>query len=252
MNLPHIELSHHHEISVYDTTELFGEKGNFRVLQFSNNAIQGAIDLDHPQRILFEYPRAIIHLMKQNNPSFEHTFIIGHGIGTIAGYFIDKPFKIAEIDEKVVELSKQYFGYLEDNVEVGDGREILENEKPHSYDYIILDAFSEKGTPAHLTSMEFFKISHQKLDSQGSIIMNLIRKGNKDQLINAIHTTLSAVFAYTKVFALPSTGIADVLNIIIIGSNKPITAQTRHMAGFVEIPLRLGHLITDPTNGHQI
>jgi spermidine synthase len=252
LHLPYIELSHHHEISVYDTTELYGEKGNFRVMQFSNKAIQGAIDLNNPQRILFEYPRAIIHLMELNSPTFENTFIIGHGIGTIANYFTDKTIKIAEIDKKVVELSKKYFGYLKDNVEVGDGRQILENEKLHSYDFIILDAFTEKGTPAHLTSKEFFRITRKKLDSHGSIILNLIGKGKNDPLIHAIHTTLREIYAYTKVFSLPSDGVADVLNIVIIGRNKPVTAQTRHMAGFTEIFLRQGHIIMDPTNGHQI
>ena len=37
------------EITVVDSSELYGEKGNFRVLQFSNEAIQGALDLDLPQ-----------------------------------------------------------------------------------------------------------------------------------------------------------------------------------------------------------
>lgn len=58
------EQNNDQEITVMDTQELYGEKGNFRVLQFSNEAIQGAMDLDQPERILFEYPRAIIHLVE--------------------------------------------------------------------------------------------------------------------------------------------------------------------------------------------
>ena len=245
MNLPFEELSNHHDISVYDTTELFGEKGNFRVMQFSNTAMQGAIDLNNPERILFEYPRAIIHLMEFNSPSFEDVFMIGLGIGTMASYFLEKRVKIAEIDAKVVELSKSCFGYQKDNVVVGDGRQILENEKPHTYDYIILDAFTDKGTPIHLTSKEFFKITRKKLDSAGSIIMNLIGKGKNDKLINAIYTTLSKEYAYTKVFSLPSEGVADRLNLIIIGRNQPIGAQIRHMAGFTENYIGQGHIIMD-------
>lgn len=234
-----------HEISVYDTTELYGEKGKFRVLEFSNNAIQGAMDLNDPTRILFEYPRAIIHLMECNPTSFEDAFVIGHGIGTIAGYFPEKRFKVAELDDKVVELSKMFFGYREDNVFIGDGRQILENEKHHAYDSIILDAFTEKGTPLHLISKEFFGICKEKLDSSGSIIMNLMGKGENDQLMNAIHTTLSEEFAYIKAFSLPSEGIADIRNIILIGKNQPIEFQARHMAGFTEIELGQGHIIRD-------
>lgn len=245
MHLLFKESSNNHEITVYDTTELYGEKGKFRVMQFSNSAIQGAIDLNNLERIVFEYPRAVIHLMEFNDPSFEDVFVIGHGIGTIAGHFSEKRFKVAELDDNVVELSKRYFGYRKDNVIVGDGRHILESEEAHAYDYIILDAFTDKGTPWHLTSKEFFRITREKLDSQGSIIINLIGKGDNDKLINAIHTTLSEEYAYTKSFSLPSEGVTDIQNIIIIGRNKPIVFQTRNMAGFTEIELEQGHIIMD-------
>jgi spermidine synthase len=245
LNLLFKEFSNNHEISVYDTSELYGEKGNFRVMQFSKKAIQGAKDLHNPERIVFEYPRAIIHLMDYNNPSFEDVFVIGHGIGTIAGHFLEKRFKVAELDMKVVELSKRFFGYRKDNVIVGDGRHILEHEKPHAYDYIILDAFTEKGTPLHLISKEFFRMTRKKLNSQGSIIMNLIGRGGNDKLINAIHTTLRKEYAYTKAFFLPSEGVTDIKNFIIIGKNKPIGAQDRLMAGFTETELGQGHIIED-------
>jgi spermidine synthase len=235
-----------HEITVYDTTELYGEKGKFRVLQFSNEAIQGALDLNHPKRIVFEYPRAMVHLMEFNEPFFEDVFVIGHGIGTIAGHFPEKRFKVAELDAEVVELSKRCFGYNRDNVIVGDGRSILEGEEPHAYDYIILDAFTENGTPRHLTSSEFFKLTRSKLNSRGAMLMNLIGKGDNDGLINAIHTTLGEEYAYIKSFSLPSEGPAPgIQNIIIIGRNIPIRFQARHMAGFKEIQLGQGHIILD-------
>jgi spermidine synthase len=239
------ELSHNHEITVYDTTELYGETGNFRVMQFSNKAIQGAMDLNNPERIVFEYPRTIIHLMEFNDPSFEDVFVIGHGIGTIAGHFADKRFKIAEIDNKVVDLSRMYFGYDKNNVIVGDGRQILEHEERHVYDYIILDAFTGQGTPKHLISKEFFRITREKLDSEGAIILNLIGRSVSDKLMNAIHATLSEEYAYTKAFSLPSDGVTDIKNIILIGRNKPVVYQLRNMAGFKEIKLGTGHIMMD-------
>jgi spermidine synthase len=139
----------------------------------------------------------------------------------------------------------RYFGYNKDNVIVGDGRNILESEKPNTYDYIIVDAFTVKGTPRHLTSKEFFRVTRKKLDTQGSIIINLIGRGENDKLINAIHATLREEYAYTKSFSLPSEGATDIKNIITIGRNKPIVAQTRSMAGFTEVLLGLGHIIKD-------
>ncbi|SDN29369.1 spermidine synthase [Paenibacillus sp. yr247] len=239
------EISNKHEVTVYDTFELYGEKGKFRVMQFSNEAIQGAMDLNNPDRILFEYPRAIIHLMLFNNPAFDDVFVIGHGIGTIAGHFSEKRFKVAELDDKVVELSKRFFGYSKDNVVIGDGRQILSSEEPHTYDYIVLDAFTDKGTPQHFTSIEFFRLTREKLDAQGAIIMNLFGKGENDKLTNAIHSTLSEEYAFTKAFSLPSEGARDIQNMIIIGRNKPIGFQARQMAGFTEIKLGQGHIIMD-------
>lgn len=239
------EVSNNQELQVYDTTKLYGETGNFRVMQFANTAIQGAMDLNDPQRILFEYPRAIIHLMECNTPSFEDVFMIGHGIGSIAVHYSDKRFKIAELEDQVVELSRQYFGYSEDNVIIGDGRNTLEGELPQTYDYIIIDAFNEKGTPQHLISKEFFTLTKEKLRSHGSIIMNLMGKGNNDRLMNAIHTTLSEEYIYIQSFQLPSENVSDVKNIIMMGSNSPILFQAQQMAGFIKLELGQGHIIRD-------
>lgn len=245
MHTQHIEHEYNQEIIVLDTTELFGEKGHFRVMQFYNEAIQGAIDLDQPERVLFEYPKAIIHLMELNDPSFEDMFVIGHGVGTIPRYFSHKRCKVAELNTAIVNLSRQYFGYTLDNVTIGDGREILEAELSESYDYIILDAFTEKGTPHHLVSLEFFKIAFKKLDSQGFILVNLIGRSEHDPMINAIYTTISHQFPYVKSFSLPSDASAENQNMLIVGGKRPIKYQSKHLSGFNEIELGFGYIIRD-------
>ncbi|WP_046230090.1 spermidine synthase [Paenibacillus algorifonticola] len=239
------ERTAHHEIAVYDTMELDGEKGRFRVLQFSGEATQGALDLKRPERILFEYPRAIIHLMESNQAAFENVFLIGHGIGTIAGYFAEKSFKVAELDETVVQLSRTFFGYNQDNVIIGDGRALLAGEADRAYDYVIVDAFTREGTPRQLVSLEFFCLIQQKLSEGGAVILNLMGRGERDRLIHAIMLTLGELFACTKAFILPADGAADLQNIIIIGSDKPIAFQARQMAGFVELEPGQGYIIRD-------
>lgn len=236
---------HNPEVQVYETTELYGEKGRFRVLQFSGEAIQGALDLDHPRRVVFEYPRAMIHLMEAGEPYFDDVFLIGHGIGTIAGYFAEKRFKVAEVNEEIVELSRLHFGYSQDNVRIGDGRHLLECEKDRQFDYILLDAFTAAGTPPHFTTLEFFELTRAKLYERGAIVMNLMGKSENDRLLSAIHTTLSEVYPYVTTFALPAEGNADLCNIIMMGSSRPVRYQARHMAGFVEITPGLGHIIRD-------
>ncbi|WP_166240300.1 spermidine synthase [Paenibacillus turpanensis] len=237
--------SEYNEISVYDTTELYGEKGSFRVLKFANAEIQGAMDLNRPKRIVFEYPRAIIHLMEHNDPALDNVFMIGHGIGTIATYFADKRVKVAELDSLVYDVSRAFFDYRGENVVIGDGRSLLEQEQDHAFDYIVLDAFNARGTPLHLLSKPFFELVKMKLISGGSVILNLVGRGENDSLVKAIATTLRSVFTTTQAFLLPSGGKRDVQNVLLMGRNGPITYLSKQMAGFLPIHIGQGHLIRD-------
>ncbi|WP_306455046.1 spermidine synthase [Paenibacillus dakarensis] len=233
------------DIIVMDAHELYGEKGNFRIMHFSNEAIQGAQDLNDPSRIVFEYPRAIIHLMEWNDPSLEDIFIIGHGIGTIPSYFSDKRCTVAEISSTIAEISRQYFGYDQNNVLIGDGRKILEAEQDDNLDYIIVDAFNENGTPHHLVTREFFQMAYERLDSEGFIILNLFGRSNHDSLLNAIHTTINDVFPYVSSFALAADASIDTRNILMIGGKKQVKYQANHLFGFTEMECGEGFIMWD-------
>lgn len=245
MQLRHKTSGANADIEIYDTTELYGEKGRFRIMQFSGEAVQGAIDLDRPERVVFEYPRAIIHLMKQNDPAFEDVFAIGHGTGTLPRYFAEKRFKVAELDEVVVEASKAWFGCKCADIVIGDGRELLTREKPGTYDYVVLDAFTAAGTPRHLVSSGFFRIARDKLRGGGAILLNLIGKGGNDWRINAIYATMGERFAFTRAFSLSSGRSADAVNVVMMGSGRPIRFHARHMAGFAEFDPGPGEVIGD-------
>ncbi|MGO4549350.1 spermidine synthase [Paenibacillus sp. 2TAB23] len=233
------------EVSVYETNQLYGETGKFRFLQFSDYAIQGAIDLKEPKRIVLEYPRAIIHLMERNDPAFNNVFMIGHGVGTIPGHYPNKRFVVAEIDEAVVELSKTYFHYHMNNVRVGDGRFLLDEQEQSSFDYIILDAFTEAGTPYHLMTLEFMELAEAKLDARGMLLLNVTGKLKNDTLIDAVYATLKEVFMHVKAFSLKAEHHADARNIILAGSNRPIAYESMAMAGFFEIGLDEGYVMRD-------
>lgn len=77
------------------------------------------------------------------------------------------------------------------------------------------------------------------------MILNLMGKGARDGQIHAIITTLHELFDYTKAFILPTGGAADLQNIVIISSSRPIIFQARHMAGFVELEPSQGYIIRD-------
>lgn len=242
MKVLYRDKSEQHELTVYDTRRLYGEQGKFRVLQFSDDAVQGALDLERPSRIVLEYPRAMLHLMERNDPQYHRVFVVGHGIGTIPSYLSDRQVKVAELDAEVVRLSRHFFGYTGPDVRIGDGRELLEQEESRTYDYIVIDAFSAAGTPEQFTNQSFFALVKDKLDADGAVLLNVFGRSGNDKLVNAIYTTLGTQFTYTRAFALPAEP-NDVQNRILIGSHRPIDAHIKQMAGFVEQCLEEGYII---------
>lgn len=233
------------KIAVYERTELYGELGKYRCLQFADGAVQGAIDLRDPSRVVLAYQRALIHLMSHNEPAFERAFVIGHGAGTIASHFADRQFKVAEIDEAIVSLSRQYFGYRLDNVTVGDGRRILEAEAPGAYDYILVDAFTAMGTPLHLASLPFFWMAAEKLGARGILFLNLIGRARGDKRIASIYETLKEAFPHVCAFYLGGHDDPGGGNFILAGAKREIGFLGPELAGFAEIELGQGHLMRD-------
>lgn len=234
------------EITVYDTHELYGEQGQFRVLQFASQAVQGAMDLNCPERIILEYPRAMLHLFKQQVKEAGQVFMIGQGIGTLSRHLgPDVDVKVAEIDERVVKIGMAYFDYNGPEVTIGDGRLLLEREAAGSYDAVMVDAFTEKGTPRHLISKEFFQLAVDKLRPEGLLVMNAFGRGGGDRLIEAIVSTLKTEMNYVQVFSLPAERSTDMSNLIITASHHPIRYDLREMAGFVEVETAGGYVIWD-------
>ncbi len=240
-------VSKFNEIRVYETSELYGRTGRYRLMGFEDGAVQGAMDLRDPRRVVLEYQQAVIHLMDSHVPSFENAFVIGHGIGTIAAFYPNKRFVVAEIDDEIVELSKRYFGCRTDHVVIGDGRRILEEQPSRAFDYVILDAFTPTGTPLHLLTLEFFEIAMDKLRPDGAVILNLTGKRRNDRLISAIYATLCETCAYVSAYYLPVVGAGegDSGNVIIAGSHRPVEARQKRMAGFSQIDIDRGHVLKD-------
>lgn len=231
------------QISVYAANELYGEIGKFRYLQFGDNAVQGAIDLRNPGRIVLEYQQAMIGIMEAMDPQFAAAYIIGHGVGTIAGRYPAGRCKVAEIDSHVVALSREWFGYAHGNVYVGDGRELLGCEANGSQSFIVVDAFTSSGVPVHLATCEFFALASDRLRPEGAFIMNVMGRAHHDPWLAAVSTTLMQVFPHVHAFTLPLEPGARVRNLILAASHAPLPA----------LPAQLDRLQTEaPSSGHLL
>ena len=126
---------------------------------------------------------AVIKDLQRGKENLAVTFI-GLGAGTTLCQFRSTDYvTVVEIDQQVIDLASdpRIFTYLRDcpprhKVIHQDGRIAVEQLKNSSQDLIILDAFNSDAIPAHLLTLEAFKIYSQKLTFQGGILVHITNR----------------------------------------------------------------------------
>ena len=109
---------------------------------------------------------------------------VGLGAGALACYA--KPqqqWVFYEIDPVVIEIAKNpdYFSYLSRcgkmaSYIVGDARLSLVNEADHSFDLLIMDAFSSDAVPTHLLTREAMSLYFSKLKPNGILAFHITNR----------------------------------------------------------------------------
>jgi spermidine synthase len=123
-----------------------------------------------------------------------------------------------EIDPVVVEVSDEFFGQLNGEVIVQDGRAYVEQAESGIYDYVLIDAFDGPASvPAQLTTLEFFQAVARVLKPDGRMIMNFIGSTSGPRSNSFFAVAASVAGAFTD--ARYSGGG----NILLVGSQTPMT-----------------------------
>lgn len=152
----------------------------------------------------------LMHLPLVFKPDVRTMLMIGGGGGTLPRQYrrhYGCDVDVAEIDPKVVQISKEYFYLKTDDklrVHVEDGRLFLKRTD-RQYDVILIDAFTGGGhIPFHLTTKEFFQEVQRHLAPGGVLAMNVINSldGRKGELYRAIMKTWRAA-GYKQVYVFP-------------------------------------------------
>ena len=105
--------------------------------------------------------------------------IVGLGAGTLATYGRQGDlFRFYEINPDVIRVAAESFDFLRDSrastdVVAGDGRLMLAREPAHSFDVIVLDAFSDDAIPVHLLTRQAFEMDFEKLRPGGLLLLHL-------------------------------------------------------------------------------
>lgn len=122
-----------------------------------------------------------IGLKSQGDRRISRVGAIGLGVGSVAAYAVQGArFTFYEIDDVVIRVAKDptLFTFLAnagDRVEtvLGDGRLGVARAVDGEFDVLVVDAFSSDSIPAHLMTVEAFKLYVQKLAPDGVLAVHV-------------------------------------------------------------------------------
>ena len=166
---------------------------------------QGAISLNEPGKLIFEYARMGFISMAFLDREPNDALFVGLGAGSMPKYFSrhypDANIDVAEIDPDMVSVAQKYFYFTEHakmKVHVEDGRIFIKKSKK-KYDVIVLDAYQNDYIPFHLTTVEFLKEVRKRLKDGGVVVANIMSPfGNK--FFDSMIMTYKEVFPHLYIF----------------------------------------------------
>jgi spermidine synthase len=151
--------------------------------------------------------------------------IVGLAAGTTArqaaAVFPNVTIDGFEIDPKIVQVGRDYFGMNLSNLNIiiGDGRWGLEKSL-QKYDLICVDAYRPPYIPPHLTTQEFFQIAANHLTPNGALAINVGHAPGDRRLIDGLATTIGTMFSSIYVMDIPNT-----FNSILYATLQPTSVE---------------------------
>lgn len=138
--------------------------------------------------------------------------VLGMGTGTFAKqckyYFPNSKIDGVEIDEKIVNLSRDYFQLTKDEavVYINDGRTFLSSPQAGMYDIVMVDAYHDITIPFHMSTSEFFSEIKEHLNPDGVIMINInMRSENSSEIVDYLTQTLKTTIGKVYKYNVPGT-----------------------------------------------
>lgn len=141
-----------------------------------NDTLQSVIELNHPEHLLFPHLQLLARLW-QLKPPPQDVLELGLGAGAIRDYLkaIYPDCKVSSVDNNpdIIHCYKRYFGGDPlCSLTCGDVMQVL--EQPKSYDWIILDLFSDMDAPVFLFQHKFYHLLRAALNPGGVLYINFL------------------------------------------------------------------------------
>jgi spermidine synthase len=193
----HHEKSEYQEIAVIDT-EQFG-----RML-----LLDGVIQTTVEDEFIYHEMIAHVPLFAHKNP--KKVLVVGGGDGGTIREIVKHPTVekavLVEIDDRVVEVSKEYLPEIScaldhEKVEVviGDGIKYVK-EKKNEFDVIIIDSTDPVGPAEGLFSADFYRSVHECLKEDGIMVAQAESPFFDRDFLKKILSNIGSSFALTRLY----------------------------------------------------
>ena len=206
---------------------------------------QSHVNLDDPSQLFFEYIQRMGHVIDQlGMPGQPLTAVhLGAGALTIPRYVeTTRPGsrqQVIELEQDLVDFVREHLPWPKSHsirVRYGDARDVV-SRLPEglrgSADLLVIDIFSGARTPAHVTSVEFYREAVTLLAPDGVVLVN-VADGPGLAFARAQAATLLEVTG--NVAALAETSVLKGRrfgNVVVVGSKAslPLDWMPRLLAG---------------------
>jgi spermidine synthase len=139
-----------------------------------------------------------------------------------------------EIDPEILVVARKYFHLDESNVRAvdADARYWLDTQAG-KYDVVVMDAYRQPYIPFHLTTREFFSQVRDHLRPGGVAVVNAGRTATDYRLVDAIASTMAAVYPNVYLVDVPQFA-----NTLVYATTEPTTLDdVKHNLGLYTAPL---------------
>jgi hypothetical protein len=179
--------------------------------------------------------------------------IVGLGVGSMACYAKpNETWRYFEIDPLVVKLASNptYFSFLskcplKTPVVLGDARLSLGNDATHSYDYLVIDAFSSDSVPVHLLTSEALSMYVDRLKPGGLLALHVSnRYMDLPAVATATANSIAGVYVATVLGPNPAKEPGSTKNqvdgsgsnVVFISRSAKAIEGVKAMPGATDIP----------------
>lgn len=172
--------------------------------------LDGAINVGEKDE--FIYHEMLAHVPLFVHPLVETLLVVGGGDGGIVREALKHPINridLVEIDQRIIEISRQYFPDvscgLDDprvHIHIEDGTRFVENIED-AYDVIVVDSTDPIGVGAVLYEEAFYRNIYRALRSNGIVTTQSESPFFDQDIIKDLYPKLRSVFPLVRMYLAP-------------------------------------------------